>query len=183
MSKSKTNKFAVLKMLVAIPLALFLVMAFSFTVSNSVIAQDTKTKPEVVVIKTQEGDIFTVVEQMPRFPGGDDARIKFLKENIKYPDEARKQGISGTVFVSFVVEKDGSISNVKLLRGIGGGCDKEALRVVSMLPNYEPGLQDGKPVRTQFNLPISFKLNGGEKKVIKGEETNSDIPPPPPPKK
>ncbi len=175
MSKSKTNKFAVLKMLVAIPLALFLVMAFSFTVSNSVIAQDTKTKPEVVVIKTQEGDIFTVVEQMPRFPGGDDARIKFLKENIKYPDEARKQGISGTVFVSFVVEKDGSISNVKLLRGIGGGCDKEALRVVSMLPNYEPGLQDGKPVRTQFNLPISFKLNGGEKKVIKGEETNSDI--------
>lgn len=184
MSKSKTNKFAVLKMLVVIPLALFLVMAFSVTVSNSVIAQDIEikeVKSEAKVIESEEEQVYRVVEQMPGFPGGDDARIKFLKKNLKYPDEARKQGISGTVFVSFVVEKDGSISNVKLLRGIGGGCDKEALRVVSMLPNYEPGLQDSKPVRTQFNLPISFKLNGGEKKVIKGEETNSDIPPPPPP--
>ncbi|MCD4790789.1 MAG: M56 family metallopeptidase [Bacteroidales bacterium] len=182
MSKSKTNKFALLKMLVVIPLALFLVIAFSVTVSNSVIAQDTEikeVKSEAKVIKTEEGEIFPVVEQMPRFPGGDDARIKFLNENLKYPDEARKQGISGRVFISFVVENDGEITNIKLLRGIGGGCDEEAMRVVSIMPTWEPGLEKGKPVRVQFNMPFKFLLDEKGKKKDVGESSGT-VPPPPP---
>jgi len=100
----------------------------------------------------------TYVEEMPKFPGGDEGRIKFLSENIKYPQIARELGIQGPVYATFVVEKDGRITNVKLLRGIGGGCDEEALRVIGSMPKWEPGRQNGKEVRVQFNMPINFKL-------------------------
>lgn len=103
--------------------------------------------------------IYTVVENMPEYPGGDEARIKFITGNIKYPQEAKEKGIMGTVFVSFVVEKDGRVTEVKVLRGIGGGCDEEALRVVKMMPKWKPGTQSGKAVRVQFNLPVKFLLN------------------------
>ena len=92
------------------------------------------------------------------YPGGDTARIKFLQDNMKYPEEAIKRHINGKVFVTFVVEVDGSITNVKLLRGIGYGCDEEAIRIVKSMPKWVPGKQKGVPVRTQFNLPINFKL-------------------------
>ena len=80
-------------------------------------------------------------------------------ENIKYPESALKQGIQGTVYVSFIVEKDGSVSNVNILKGIGGECDEEALRVVKEMPRWTPGLYKGKPARVLFNMPIYFKLN------------------------
>jgi len=102
--------------------------------------------------------IFTVVESMPGFPGGDHAIIKYLGNNINYPEMARESGIQGRVFVTFVVEKDGQVSNVKVLRGIGGGCDEEAIRVVQQMPNWIPGKQRNIPVRVQFNLPIRFVL-------------------------
>lgn len=101
---------------------------------------------------------FTVVEQMPEFPGGDQARIKFLLDNMKYPAMARESSISGTVYLTFVVGRDGTISGIKLLRGIGGGCDEEAIRVVKMMPSWIPGRQGGKPVKVQFNMPIKFTL-------------------------
>jgi len=107
----------------------------------------------------EEAQIFTVVESMPGFPGGDAARIKYLNENIQYPQMARESGIQGRVFVTFVVEKDGSVTDVKVLRGIGGGCDEEAVRVIKNMPKWVPGKQRGKPVRVQFNMPILFKLN------------------------
>jgi len=78
--------------------------------------------------------------------------------NIKYPEVARTSGITGTVYVQFVVEKDGSISDVKVVRGIGGGCDEEAVRVVKSMPRWKPGKQRGQPVRVYFTLPIEFKL-------------------------
>jgi len=96
---------------------------------------------------------------MPQFPGGEKARIKYLDENIVYPIEARRKGIQGKVFVTFIVERDGSVSNVRLLRGIGGGCNEEAIRVIENMPKWIPGIQKGKPVRVQFNIPIIFKLN------------------------
>lgn len=96
---------------------------------------------------------------MPQYPGGDQARNKYLIENIKYPEQAMKQGIQGTVYVSFVVEKDGTVSNVKLLKGIGGGCDEESIRIVKGMPAFKPGTQKGEPVRVQFTMPIYFKLN------------------------
>ncbi len=107
----------------------------------------------------EEAQIFTVVESMPSFPGGEEARIKYLNDNIKYPQMARESGIQGRVFVTFVVERDGSVTDVKVLRGIGGGCDEEAVRVIQNMPKWIPGKQRGKPVRVQFNMPILFKLN------------------------
>lgn len=110
--------------------------------------------------EVQEMEIFTVVESMPSFPGGDAARMKYLQDNIKYPQMARESGIQGTVYVTFVVEKDGSVSDIRILRGIGGGCDEEAIRVIEQMPNWNAGMQRGKPVRVQFNMPIKFTLQG-----------------------
>jgi len=107
----------------------------------------------------EETQIFTVVESMPGFPGGDAARMKYLASNIKYPTLARESGIQGRVFVTFVVETNGQVTDVKILRGIGGGCDEEAMRVIKNMPKWNPGKQRGKSVRVQFNMPILFKLN------------------------
>lgn len=101
---------------------------------------------------------FTIVEQMPAFPDGEAAMFGFISKHIDYPDMAKNNGIEGTVYVSFVVEKDGSITNVQVRRDIGGGCGEEAVRVVKMMPNWLPGKQRGVPVRVQFNLPIKYKL-------------------------
>lgn len=109
--------------------------------------------------KTADTTVFTVVEQMPKYPGGEKAMLSYLSNNITYPATAKKEGIQGRVFVNFIIEKDGRVSEVKILRGIGGGCDEEALRVVSSMPDWEPGMQSGKAVRVSFNLPIKFKLN------------------------
>ncbi|HQO48925.1 MAG TPA: energy transducer TonB [Bacteroidales bacterium] len=105
-----------------------------------------------------ETEIFTVVESMPEFPGGAEQMMGFIAKNIKYPPMARESGIQGRVFVNFVVEPDGRVSNVKVLRGIGGGCDEEAIRVVESMPKWTPGRQRGKAVRVSFNLPVRFTL-------------------------
>ena len=107
----------------------------------------------------QENDsIYTVVETMPEFPGGTAKMMGFLAANISYPQTARDKGVEGRVYISFVVEKDGSVSDVKVLRGIGGGCDEEAVRVVQSMPNWKPGVQKGKPVKVAYNLPVRFAL-------------------------
>lgn len=106
----------------------------------------------------EEEMIFVIVESMPSFPGGDEARLKYLGEHIKYPMMAREAGIQGKVFVQFVVETDGSITDVKVIRGIGGGCDEEALRLIKNMPRWNPGLQRNVPVRVRFNMPIHFML-------------------------
>ena len=103
--------------------------------------------------------VFTIVKPMPQFPGGADALIEYMKKNVIYPNKAKEKGVQGTVYVSFIVEKDGSVSNVNILKGIGGECDEEALRVVKEMPKWKPGLYKGKPARVQFTMPIYFKLN------------------------
>lgn len=108
--------------------------------------------------EAEEAQIFMVVESMPEFPGGEPALYRFLAENIKYPQMAKESGIQGRVFVTFVVEKDGSVTDVRVLRGIGGGCDEEAIRVVRNMPKWAPGKQRGKSVRVQYNLPVKFTL-------------------------
>lgn len=107
-----------------------------------------------------EGEVrpFVVVEQEPEFPGGMDSLYAWIVRNLSYPEQARKEKITGKVFVTFVVEKDGSITTPKILRDIGGGCGAEAIRVVKNMPRWNPGKQRGKPVRVQFNLPINFSL-------------------------
>ena len=121
-----------------------------------------KSSTKGIVNKDAEEEIyekpFTVVEQMPEFTGGESKMMQFLHENIKYPQLARESGIAGSVYVTFVIGKNGAISDVKLLRGIGGGCDEEALRIIRLMPRWVPGKQNGKFVPVQFNLPIKFTL-------------------------
>lgn len=100
----------------------------------------------------------TIVEQMPTFPGGARGFADYLNSNFKYPDEAKKNHIQGKVFLNFTVETDGSLSNLKVLRGIGGGCDEEALRLLKNSPRWVPGISYGQRVRVPYTLPISFKL-------------------------
>jgi TonB family protein len=104
--------------------------------------------------------IFTQVEQQPGFPGGNAACVKYLQTTIKYPAEARKNKVQGRVITSFVVMKDGSIGDVKVVRGIGFGADEEAVRVIKNMPKWFPGMQNGQPVNVQYTLPISFTLDG-----------------------
>ena len=114
--------------------------------------------PEVVEDEVVEQEIFKIVEEMPSFPGGEAKLMEYVGKNVKYPQIARETGIQGRVFVNFVVEPDGSVSNVTVLRGIGGGCDEEAMRVVKNMPKWKPGKQRGKPVRVQYMLPVNFRL-------------------------
>ena len=109
-------------------------------------------------IAQEEVKPFLIVEQMPDFPGGTEELMRFLGKNIQYPQMARETGIQGTVIVQFVVNKDGKISTVKVLRGIGGGCDEEAVRVVKSMPVWKPGKQNGVSVPVYFQLPIKFTL-------------------------
>lgn len=122
-------------------------------------AQEEFTRVEVEEeVEEAEEEIFLVVEEDAEFPGGLEALSKYLSENIKYPQLAKENNIEGRVFVSFVVEKDGRVGNIKILRDIGGGCGAEAVRVVKSMPRWKPGKQRGKPVRSQFNLPVNFSL-------------------------
>lgn len=98
------------------------------------------------------------VEQMPQYPGGTEAMMKFISENLQYPKTASEMGISGKVILQLVIDKEGKVSDVKVLRGIGGGCDEEAMRVVKLMPAWKPGTQNGKPVTVYFILPILFNL-------------------------
>jgi len=107
-------------------------------------------------------EAFKQVDQIPTFGQGNDLWT-FIAKNLRYPKAARKRGVEGKVFVEFVVEKDGSLSNVKALKGIGYGCDEEVVRVVKSLPSWKPGEKDGKIVRTTFVIPIVFQLPAPQK--------------------
>ncbi|MBR1550426.1 MAG: TonB family protein [Bacteroidales bacterium] len=117
---------------------------------------------EVVDVIVEEGgiedQIFTVVEDEPSFPGGMETLYKWIDSHLQYPEQAREEGIEGRVYVTFVVETDGTLSNARVLRDIGGGCGQAAIRMVYAMPKWEPGRQRGVPVRVQFNLPVKFKL-------------------------
>jgi len=106
----------------------------------------------------EESQVFFIVEEMPEFPGGEAALRRFIANSIKYPQIAQENGIQGKVFVQFVVERDGSVSNASIARGVDPSLDREALRVVNSLPNWKPGKQRGKPVKVSYTVPINFVL-------------------------
>jgi protein TonB len=110
------------------------------------------------VVEADPNQIFTSVEQVPEFPGGLDKFGAYLGKAIRYPAVARENGTQGRVIVTFVVEKDGSLTDIKVTRGIGSGCDEEAVRVLKNSPKWKPGIQNGRPVRVQYSVPISFTL-------------------------
>lgn len=102
--------------------------------------------------------IFISVEKMPAFPGGVQKFADYLKTNLKYPDQALRNNVQGKVFVQFIVEKDGSLTDIKVIRAIGDGCDEEAVRLIKASPKWNPGMQNGEPVRVYYTLPVIFEL-------------------------
>jgi periplasmic protein TonB len=130
---------------------------FDVDVKETTVIKEVVIAEAPVVEKADE--IFDVVETQPNPPGGMSGWNQYLSKNLKYPTQARRMGIEGTVIVVFVINTDGSIQDVEVLRGIGGGCDEEAVRVVSEAPKWEPGKQRGRAVRTRMRLPIRFKLS------------------------
>lgn len=108
---------------------------------------------------SDEGEIFQVVEQMPEFPGGMNALLSYLAKNIKYPSVAQDNNIQGRVYISFVVNKDGSIVDPEIVKSVDPSLDKEAMRVIRAMPKWNPGKQRGKPVRVKYTVPVLFKLN------------------------
>ncbi|MDB5153930.1 MAG: energy transducer TonB [Mucilaginibacter sp.] len=118
-------------------------------VGNSDVKQVTEEDPN---------KIFTAVEKEPNFPGGEAAFANYLGKNIHYPAIAKENNVQGKVFLSFVVERDGSLTDIRVVRGIGSGCDDEAVRVLKASPKWRPGIQNGRPVRVAYTIPISFTL-------------------------
>ncbi len=114
---------------------------------------------EEAPVEEEVEEVFTIVENQPEFPGGMPAFYKFVGDNMKYPSQARRMGIEGRVFVQFVVDKDGTVTEVKSVKGIGAGCDEEAERVLRMSPKFKPGKQRGRSVKVRMVLPIIFRLN------------------------
>jgi len=147
-------------------LAVILIFLF---ITNLVFSQEIEVDPELeqapslitnndTLQITDSGEVFVFVEDQPSFPGGDKAQLKYFQENNQYPKEAKDAGIQGLVYVTFVVEKDGRITNVKVLRGLGGGLDKEAVRLTKNMPRWKPGRQRGELVRVQYIMPIRFVI-------------------------
>ena len=130
-------------------------------IENEIEIEDTESDEDEVIEIEEEDDeeFFMVVENMPEFPGGDLGLMKYIQKNVRYPAIAKEYNITGKVYVSFIVDKSGSVTNVKIVRGVDKNLDAEAVRVVKSLPKYKPGKQRGKAVRVMFTIPINFTLN------------------------
>ncbi len=174
MTKNKSRRRSQLKVLLAVPLTLLLIAAFTYSLPAGEVVQKislsaTEFSQPVSTFAgavpdtlSPERQVYPVVDHMPKFPGGDAARMKYLQENIVYPESVRKAGEQGIVYVTFVVEADGQITNVKVLRGLGEALDKSALDAINGMPVWEPGKKDGEAVAVQFTMPIKFTLDAGK---------------------
>ncbi len=126
------------------------------------VTEETVIEEVVVDVEPEEEEVeqvFLIVEDQPEPSGGMGAFYEYLGKNIRYPEQARRMGVEGRVFVEFVVDKDGSLTNVRVVKGIGAGCDEEAVRVVNGAPNWKPGKQRGRPVKVKMTVPVFFKLS------------------------
>ena len=192
MMKKQTSPWARLKALFVIPVTLAAVTVISCTSpkeKKTEANQEPASAPEMQVVtyapqhkEAEQGEVFQVVEEQPMFPGGMDEMMKFLQTNIKYPEQAKNNGVQGRVIVQFVVNKDGSISNDTVVRSVDPLLDAEAIRVVRNMPNWTPGKQKGEAVRVRFTLPVTFRLDGGAeskpaevKQVVKTSAQGEEI--------
>ena len=156
MNKKRTHTAGRIKYALFVPLAAVLLIASNISCISSEKQEEISEKQES---RAAEGEVFQVVEEMPEFPGGMGECMKWLGQNIKYPADAKEKGVQGRVIVQFVVEKDGTIVNAKVVRGVDPDLDAEALRVVNQSPKWKPGKQKGEAVRVKYTLPIMFKLD------------------------
>lgn len=180
-TKSPTRKWA--KYILILPLAFLMITVNSCINKEKKSEESTEAVTEEIPVDSlvvtaeapsvpeDNSEVFVVVENQPLFPGGNAAMMKFLGDNIKYPAEAQEKNLQGRVTVNFVVEKDGRITDVQVVRSITPSLDKEAIRVIQSMPNWTPGKQKGENVRVRFTLPVVFRL----------QSKDSKTPPPPPP--
>lgn len=145
------------------------------TVNDMGRADDTLIANDLQRVTSTDDDVYEVVEKMPKFPGGGAELMKYLSSNIKYPVEAHKAGIQGRVVVSFVVNKDGTVKDAKIVRSVDKSIDAEALRVISAMPKWQPGYQDGKAVSVRYTVPVTFRLTGESRKIQSAEAGNDNI--------
>ncbi|MDP4209633.1 MAG: energy transducer TonB [Bacteroidota bacterium] len=136
---------------------------FVLPIKFQLIPKRNETKLEEREVTNENNIVFLQVEKMPEYPGGIEELIKFINNNLKYPQNAIDLKIEGHVFVKFIIDKEGNISKPTILRGIGGGCDEEAIRIVNLFPKWKPGSQNGHLVNVSFTLPINFKLSSKKK--------------------
>ena len=147
------------------PLALLLLPSFNLQAPNVISPNNEKNGPTILrtvgddSTESDQEEVYQVVEQQPSFPGGREELFKYLTYNVKYPIDAAKNKIEGRVLVTFVVEHDGSISNVNVANSVYPSLDKESIRVVSGMPKWIPGKANGKTVRVKYTIPITFRLN------------------------
>ena len=150
----RNSLISVLALVISIP---FLSNAQSFDENTDV---DVKAPQEDTSdVKMPDENIFIIVEDMPEFPGGENALRKFLAENYRYPEDAIENNIEGKIFVTFVVRSSGKINDIKVLKGLCTSCDEEAIRVINSMPKWKPGHQRGKAVSVQFTIPFILKLD------------------------
>lgn len=205
MIKEKSNPWARLKYVYVLPLAAIAVTAFarpevsdSMKEISAVKVNDLKEIVEtkvaenpvvvselpVVAVKDtvkrgkvgrQEGGVFTVVEQMPEYPGGVNACVNFIKDNLRYPAEAAAKGVQGRVIVQFVVDENGAISNPRIARSVDPALDAEAIRVIKLMPKWKPGMQRGQAVKVKYTVPVNFNLSkAGDKVKVTPMSAGSD---------
>lgn len=137
--------------------AVIIAAALSFQSGGPATAQQ-RSKNKSQKAKADDSKVYASVEELPQFPGGQNALMQFLAQNIRYPLKAKNEGIQGKVYLQFVIDKEGNVTNVIVQRDIGGGCGDEARRVVQAMPKWKPGKQDGTPVRVYYTLPVNFRL-------------------------
>ena len=198
MCKRKSNPWARLKYVYVLPLAALAVSAFArpevsnelSEISNSKFSdlaeivqavvekndvQDFNSANNVQTVALQDTAVFEVVEVPPRFPGGEIELMKFISRNVKYPAEARDKHVQGRVILTFIVEKDGSISNVRVARPVDPSLDAEAIRVVQSMPKWEPAKQRGQAVRVRYTVPIQFRLQGDNSVATDSKTSDKDV--------
>ena len=155
MNKKRTRMTGRIKYALFAPLAIALLLASNISCTSS----DADSMPaSTPAMEVDENHVFEIVEKGAEFPGGMAACLKWMMENLDYPTAASEAGIQGRVYVSFVVQKDGSLTDVKIARGVHPTLDEEAIRVVKKMPKWKPGRQNGKEVNVRATVPVNFKL-------------------------
>lgn len=182
MNKKKSSIFSSVKYLLAIPVGVALILGNAVQASSdlmNIIAENEFITSENVIdgqqVPQKKDAVFTIVEKMPKYPGGESAMHTFINNNLKYPIEAQKSGIQGRVTVRYVVQSSGEISDVTVIRGIDPALDNEAMRVIKAMPKWIPGKQNGKDVDVYYTLPIIFKLKGASQKEGTGNPNETVV--------
>lgn len=157
-NRSQTTKTKSKKMKKIIIMSLMAVFCLATADAQKTVASKSQRKNVIKENKQVTDEVFTVVQQMPAYQGGEAALLDYLKENVKYPKDAAEQEVSGRILVSFIVEKDGTLSDIKVLKTVFPSLDAEAIRVVKAMPKWIPGKQNGVVVRVKYVLPITFRL-------------------------